>query len=141
VSGRSHSGNSQSTPETFAAGDGRRGPISEATGPGFFDEVGGGLLVLGALGAGKTTVLQLARELLDRAERTRGDQSKPSARNSFIATAATSARMARRARDRSLSAAATDKTSAGAVAVEPRVRSAEDIDFFRTDAGDCRSAR
>jgi hypothetical protein len=35
-----------------------------------FDEVGGGLLVLGAPGAGKTTVLlQLADELLDRAER------------------------------------------------------------------------
>lgn len=34
-----------------------------------FDEVGGGLLVLGAPGGGKTTVLlQLARELLDRAE-------------------------------------------------------------------------
>jgi hypothetical protein len=35
-----------------------------------FDQVGGGLLVLGAPGAGKTTVLlQLADELLDRAER------------------------------------------------------------------------
>ena len=65
-----HSGNSQATPETFAAGDGHRGRISEPTGPGFFDEVGGGLLVLGAPGAGKTTVLlQLAREPLDRAER------------------------------------------------------------------------
>jgi DNA polymerase III delta prime subunit len=34
-----------------------------------FDEVGGGLLILGAPGAGKTTLLlELARELLDRAE-------------------------------------------------------------------------
>jgi len=40
-------------------------PIQEV-----FDEVGGGLLILGAPGAGKTTVLlQLAEELLDRAER------------------------------------------------------------------------
>jgi NACHT domain len=39
-------------------------PISEV-----FDKVGGGLLILGAPGAGKTTLLlQLARELLDRAE-------------------------------------------------------------------------
>jgi eukaryotic-like serine/threonine-protein kinase len=40
-------------------------PISEV-----FDTVGGGLLILGAPGAGKTTMLlQLAEELLDRAER------------------------------------------------------------------------
>ena len=35
-----------------------------------FDKVGGGLLILGAPGAGKTTVLlQLCEQLLDRAER------------------------------------------------------------------------
>jgi hypothetical protein len=45
-------------------------PISEV-----FDKVGGGLLILGEPGAGKTTLLlQLARELLDRAEH---DPSQP----------------------------------------------------------------
>jgi DNA polymerase III delta prime subunit len=55
--------------------DGPPRPLTEGTQISqVFDQVGGGLLILGAPGAGKTTLLlELARELLDRAEQNPGE--------------------------------------------------------------------